>query len=778
MTFLHPILAAAGVACVAVPIIIHILMRRRRKPVQWAAMRFLLEAYRQHRRRLRLEQLLLLAARCLIIALAGLAIARPLLGQAGLLGGRGAVTLYLLVDNGLASAALDESGKSALERQKGRARALLDQLDPAAGDRAALIALGGPAQALVVPPSTNAAAIRDQVEGLTPTDSPSDMPGAFSTVRSALEGETRSGPAGRTVVAVLSDFLTGSADPEKRLAELSPPDERRGELAVLAAPVSDRGPGNIAITAVDPVQPVVVAPRREGPAAPQQSQVRVSLRRSGAAMDAAVTTVRLTLQPDAPGSQAAPAGQAVVRWSPGQTEATASAGISIAPGAASSGSVALIASIDNDAIAGDNVFRRPIEVRQSLKVGLVAPRRTGQARAGIQQFEPADWFRLVLSPADPGAAHAEAEFELSDIEPAALDPGRLAGLDAAVILRPDLLPEDAWKRLRAFTEAGGLVVVCPPGQATVHLWADAMVRDFGLPWTVAREAKAYPEGEALSSDRAGGPVHDLFALFAGELPDLIRPVRVFKTLPIELAAGAPAPQLRLADGTPLIVAAHPGTRESAAGGATQGAAGAPVEAPQRGLVIMLGAAMAFDWTDLQAKPLMVPMAYELLKQGVGQAHGGRAELAGTTPELPSRAIELRAIGDASPAIVRAQGGRTERPMRRAGLWRAVDESGASRALVSVNADPAGSRTDAQPSAAIAAWLGKAAGAEVRWLENIGRPGAEAGVGVRSVLQHGDDAGKIVLPLLIAALALALMELALGKWFSHAVVRGERGGAAA
>ena len=103
MIFLHPILAGAAIAGVSIPILIHLLMRRRRKPVMWAAMRFLMEAYKQQRRRLRLEQLLLLAARCLVIALAGLAIARPMLGRAGILGGRGSITLYLLIDNGLAS---------------------------------------------------------------------------------------------------------------------------------------------------------------------------------------------------------------------------------------------------------------------------------------------------------------------------------------------------------------------------------------------------------------------------------------------------------------------------------------------------------------------------------------------------------------------------------------------------------------------------------------------------------------------------------------------------
>ena len=56
MTFLNPTIALVGLACVAIPIIIHILMRRRRRPVQWAAMEFLMEAYRRQRRRMNLER--------------------------------------------------------------------------------------------------------------------------------------------------------------------------------------------------------------------------------------------------------------------------------------------------------------------------------------------------------------------------------------------------------------------------------------------------------------------------------------------------------------------------------------------------------------------------------------------------------------------------------------------------------------------------------------------------------------------------------------------------
>ena len=79
MTFLNPILFSVGAACVALPIVIHILLRRRRRPIPWAAMRFLLDAYRKQRRKINLEQVLLLAARCLLVALLALAVGKPVL---------------------------------------------------------------------------------------------------------------------------------------------------------------------------------------------------------------------------------------------------------------------------------------------------------------------------------------------------------------------------------------------------------------------------------------------------------------------------------------------------------------------------------------------------------------------------------------------------------------------------------------------------------------------------------------------------------------------------
>src|SRR5262245_43634732 len=58
---------AAGAA--SIPIIIHLLNRKRFRVVDWAAMKFLLAAQKQNTRRMRLEQFLLLAVRTLLVLL-------------------------------------------------------------------------------------------------------------------------------------------------------------------------------------------------------------------------------------------------------------------------------------------------------------------------------------------------------------------------------------------------------------------------------------------------------------------------------------------------------------------------------------------------------------------------------------------------------------------------------------------------------------------------------------------------------------------------------------
>ncbi|RYD46544.1 MAG: hypothetical protein EOP83_29485, partial [Verrucomicrobiaceae bacterium] len=76
MLFLNPWLLA-GLAAVAIPIIIHLVRRQAAKPIDWGAMRFLFDTIAMRRRKMEWEDLLLMAARCLLLGLVALAIARP-----------------------------------------------------------------------------------------------------------------------------------------------------------------------------------------------------------------------------------------------------------------------------------------------------------------------------------------------------------------------------------------------------------------------------------------------------------------------------------------------------------------------------------------------------------------------------------------------------------------------------------------------------------------------------------------------------------------------------
>jgi len=76
MLFLNPWLLA-GLAGVAIPILIHLVRRQAAKPIDWGAMRFLFDTVAMRRRKMEWEDLLLMAARCLLLGLLALALARP-----------------------------------------------------------------------------------------------------------------------------------------------------------------------------------------------------------------------------------------------------------------------------------------------------------------------------------------------------------------------------------------------------------------------------------------------------------------------------------------------------------------------------------------------------------------------------------------------------------------------------------------------------------------------------------------------------------------------------
>ena len=98
--FINPWMLA-GAAGAAVPVVIHLLVRRRFKRVPWAAMELLLRAFKKTRRRLRMENLLILLLRMAVIILAAIAVARPVIRTSTVVGriGDSNRAVFLVVDN-------------------------------------------------------------------------------------------------------------------------------------------------------------------------------------------------------------------------------------------------------------------------------------------------------------------------------------------------------------------------------------------------------------------------------------------------------------------------------------------------------------------------------------------------------------------------------------------------------------------------------------------------------------------------------------------------------
>src|SRR6185503_13611442 len=99
MAFVNVSLLAGG-ALVAIPIVLHLIMRQRPKQLIFPALRFIQQRRIANQRKLQLRHWLLLALRCGAIGLFALALARPSVTSgtmsswlaAGLLGAMGLVT--------------------------------------------------------------------------------------------------------------------------------------------------------------------------------------------------------------------------------------------------------------------------------------------------------------------------------------------------------------------------------------------------------------------------------------------------------------------------------------------------------------------------------------------------------------------------------------------------------------------------------------------------------------------------------------------------------------
>lgn len=746
-SFLHPTLLSIGLACVAIPIIIHLLTRQRRQPIPWAAMRFIIEAYKRQRRRLTLEQLLLLAARCLLVALIALAIARPLFSSATA-ASRSARVVYILLDNSLASTVTNPDGQSALDAHKKSAIDLLALLDPARGDRAGLIFLGAPVDPAVVPASADLPALRRLIEQTSPTDSPADLDAAFSRLSSELSVAPRDSPP--ISLSLHSEFLAGSLDTQRKLASLSSP----VPVSLSIAPPRETAVSNVFITGVEPLRPLILAGAALGTQA--DDQVRVHLRRTGPSTSQSSTSL-VKLKLSTPSSDLASA-DAIAKWSPGDRETSVTISIPTAA-LADAGPSTLIATIDRDAIASDNSFRRPVLARRAIQVALVTPPRLTLA-VSIDRFEPADWLRLALSPQPSDTS----PIRVVDIDPRAVaEPSTLAGIDAVIAPRPDLLDDRAWSRLAEYAASGGLVIFATPPGTRAHPWLDLLETKFGVRVAGDREVSRPAEALTLKPQTSAA----LLSLLSPELAELAKPVRVSERLRLDTPTDPTLALLSLSDNSPLLlIPAPPETAKDAASTTRTTTAAAAPRPPARGNVLLFTAAIDLSATDLPARPLMLPLIQELVRQGVGNSSSSLASLAGSTFPLPPAAVTLAPIpADAGPQIAVSSAPFVP---RRAGLWRAQDSRGGALSLLAVNTDPRASDTNITSREQVRAYLAAALPSDTPDTQvaftDQSTPASDP---ANPAEPATDPRSPIPAWLLLAAAACAIIELTLARLFSHA-----------
>ncbi len=202
MSFLQPILLYALLAA-SIPVIIHLLNRRRHRTIKWAAMQFLLKATRESRGKKRLRHILILTCRTLGLAALAFAAARPLVG--GFLGwGGGAVDLVVLVLD--RSASMESTPGDALQAKR---RTAVERVSKAVAD------LGGARLVLIdsasaTPQEVPSPEVLPDLTATAATDTRADLPALLSRAVDFL-AET---PSSRPELWIASDLQQSDWAPE------------------------------------------------------------------------------------------------------------------------------------------------------------------------------------------------------------------------------------------------------------------------------------------------------------------------------------------------------------------------------------------------------------------------------------------------------------------------------------------------------------------------------------------------------------------------------------
>ena len=433
----HPALLW-GTALLLVPLIIHLLNRRRYLRIPWAAMAFLLAAHKRTRRRLRMENLLLLLARCAAVAILALAVARPYLAAETPVAPAGERRKEaILVLDGSYSMGYREGSDVPFQLGVQEGLKILEKLKPEQGDRATLLlAKRNPTVLSWRDPSQAKEALRGLEE---PTFESSSFAATLDWVRKAAEDF---GEGGEITVYWISDL-------QKRSFLQEEPEEAEGTKAPqsLLSSLADRGlrvrivdvgpgsarPSNLAITSLAPDElepnfagsPIVLRARVRNFGNSDRMGVRVRFALDGNRIDSQTLEI--------------PAGQ--------EREASTTVTVS-EPGSHAAG-----ASLEPDALPPDDERVFPLWVRPPARVLLV----DGDPSSQELFLSETGYLQAILQGEE---AKGVAEPGLPFL-PTAVDrprffanPDLVADFDLVVLANVEGFPEGSVTRLEGFVASG------------------------------------------------------------------------------------------------------------------------------------------------------------------------------------------------------------------------------------------------------------------------------------------------------------------------------------
>jgi len=627
MGFIAPWLLG-GLALASAPIIIHLLNRRRFTLVDWAPMRYLKLTLRTNRRRMRLEQWLLLLIRTLAILALFFAVARPFVssgGMGGWLTGQSRTSRVIIIDDSLSMTLRGPSGQSALRLAKDRAAELIDKIG--SQDTLYVVTSSRPDVPLMDGGFVeDASPLVDKVRQIQATDAASRWGSVFEVVDRHL----RASAFESREVVLITDMRSAGWNGEVTEVGEKWAEEKVGMRIIDVG--ADEAPANIALRSLDiegglamvGVNTVINATLDVDPGVKLPSDL------AELTIDGTSRNIKL---PDLSGG-----GEVVIPITHKFFDA---------------GQHVLRLKLPDDALPADNAAQLAIDVRPSVNVLLVDGQPAATAYAGEVDFiaHALRSFRRALNVPYRVQIVSDTEWLSSPI---------IDAPDVVVLANVAVIPPDRARELEAMVRAGMGLMIFVGDQVSTIDYNQSLYRDGEglLPAELLSPTDTEAQG-LLVTPADGSPLAPLTAIRAERLADIV-PKRIaqVKLSPDALLASAAAGDDAAGDGPPAPVRVL----------ATWDAPDAPPAVIEKrfgdGRVLLwtITADRAWgDWVQQAAFVLGVPMATQTVAGGgygdQTNLTAGEAIIANPDPNRPPTAAGiLPPGGDAPiPATLRAAG---------------------------------------------------------------------------------------------------------------------------